>query len=36
MPTHTPAQISITFNTKQGFIDLMFDMGVGDNERDRI
>ena len=36
MSTRTTTQITATFITEQGFVDLMFDMGVGDNERDRI
>ena len=36
MTTKTPREIKDFFNTEQGIVDLMFAMGVGDNERDRI
>ena len=36
MATQTQSEIRQTFNTEQGFVDLMFEMGVGDNERDRF
>ena len=36
MTTRTPRQIRDFFNTEQGFVDLMFTMGVGNNERDRV
>ena len=36
MPTRTPRQIRDFFSTEQGFVDLMFALGVGNNERDRI
>ena len=36
MTTRTPRQIRDFYNTEQGFVDLMFVMGVGANERDRI
>ena len=36
MTTRTPQQIRQFFNTEQGIVDLMFAMGVGNNERDRI
>ena len=36
MPTRTPAQIRATFSSEQGFVDLMYELGVGNNERDRI
>ena len=36
MTSRTPRQIREFFNTEQGFVDIMFDMGVGANERDRL
>ena len=36
MTTRTVRQIRESYNTEQGFVDLMFTMGVGANERDRI
>ena len=36
MTTRTPRQIRESFQTEQGLVDMMFEMGVGDNERDRI
>ena len=36
MTTRTPRQIRDSFNTEQGFVDLMFELGVGNNEQDRI
>ena len=36
MTTRTPREIREFFNTEQGFVDLMYTMGVGNNERDRI
>ena len=36
MSTRTPRQIREFFTTEQGLVDLMYDLGVGNNERDRI
>ena len=36
MTTRTPRQIREFFNTEQGFVDLMYTLGVGNNERERI
>ncbi len=36
MTTRTQREIRESFTTEQGFVDLMFEMGVGNNERDRI
>ena len=36
MTTRNQRQIRDFFNTEQGFVDLMFAMGVGNNERDRL
>ena len=36
MTTRTPRQIRESFQTEQGLVDMMFEMGVGANERDRI
>ena len=36
MTTRTVRQVRDFYNTEQGFVDLMFAMGVGANERDRI
>ena len=36
MPTRTPRQIRESFTTEQGLVDMMYDLGVGNNERDRI
>ena len=36
MTTRTQREIRDFFSTEQGLVDLMFEMGVGNNERDRI
>ena len=36
MTTRTQREIREFFTTEQGFVDLMFEMGVGNNERNRI
>ena len=36
MTTRTSRQIREFFNTEQGLVDLMYELGVGNNERDRI
>lgn len=36
MTTRTPRQIREFFNTKQGLVNLMFTLGVGNNEQDQI
>ena len=36
MPTRTPRQIRESFTTEQGLVDMMYELGVGEKERDRI
>ena len=36
MPTRTPREIRESFTTEQGLVDLMYELGVGNNERDRV
>ena len=36
MPSRAPRQIREFFTTEQGLVDMMYGLGVGDNERERI